>query len=178
MHACTACAAACTPRKPMLCTTPRTPNRARTNLAHCCCVAASASLCAGTAHCPRTTTHNKAHGAGHTRLSVQCNTRHDRTAAELRRWARAAEMVEYTHTASMKRCQQALPHERGRITPATVPQGRAVEGDLADDRQAARRGGGLQHVAAHTPRPGTSAPCFLQAFAAQAAGPPGCRSLS
>jgi hypothetical protein len=100
----------------------RPANREHTNLAHCCCVAASASLCAGTAHCPRTTKHNKADGAGHTRLSVQCNTSHDRTAAELRRWTRAAATVEYTHTASIKSFQKALPHERGHITPAAVPK--------------------------------------------------------
>ena len=58
------------------CTTPERPaKRERTNLAHCCCVAASASLCAGTAHCPRTTMHNKAHGAVHSRLSVHCKPR-------------------------------------------------------------------------------------------------------
>ena len=71
----------------------------------------------------------------HTARAQQCTTKHteqctlgsafiashDRTAAELRRRARAAETVEYTHTASIKRCQKALPHERGRITPAAVP---------------------------------------------------------
>jgi len=119
-----------TPRKPIH--APERPaNRERTNLAHahCCCVAASASLCAGTAHCPRTTIKQSTRGRAHS-AQRQCNTRHDRTAAELRRWARAAETVEYTHTASINRCQKALPHARGRITPAAVPKDMPSRGPL------------------------------------------------
>ena len=80
----------------------------------------------------------------HTARAQQCTTKHteqctlgsafiashDRTAAELRRRARAAETVEYTHTASINRCQKALPHARGRITPAAVPKDMPSRGPL------------------------------------------------